>query len=131
MKLHLTALATAAALASGIGMASAADNNAMSKTPMQPAMQTTAKDSLSLTRSQERIAWKDINKQGASQTAPSGFAASVGATVPDNISLKSVPGNLASRVSALRPYDYALVKGRVLIVNPADKKVVDVIHRHA
>jgi hypothetical protein len=130
MNLHMTTIATVAALASGIGMAAAADNHAMSRIS-PPAMQSVAKDNLSLTRSQERIAWNDIKKQGTSQTSPSGFSASIGATVPDDISLKSVPSNLVSRVSALRPYDYALVQGRVLIVNPSDKKVVDVINRHA
>jgi hypothetical protein len=129
MKLRLTAVATAALLASGMGMAYAASNQAMSNT--SPAMQPMAKDSLSLTRSQQRTAWNDIKKLHTSQAAPSGFTASAGTTVPNEISLKSVPRNLASRVSALRPYDYALVQGKLLIVNPGDKKVVDVINRHA
>ena len=129
MKLRLTAVATAALLASGMGMASAASNQAMSNT--SPAMQPMAKDTLSLTRSQQRTAWNDIRKLDTSQAAPAGFTASVGTTVPNEISLKSVPRNLASRVSALRPYDYALVQGKLLIVNPGDKKVVDVINRHA
>ena len=62
MKLHLIAIATAAALASGIGAASAADHQAMSNTSAKPAMQSMAKDNLSLTRSQQRTAWRDISK---------------------------------------------------------------------
>ena len=131
MKLRLTAVATAALLASGMGMASAASNQAMSNTSTSSAMQPMAKDSLSLTRSQQRTAWNDIRKIDTSQAAPAGFAASVGTTVPNDISLKSMPTNLASRVSALKPYDYALVKGKLLIVNPGDKKVVEIIHRRA
>ena len=132
MKLHLIAIATAATLASGIGTASAADSHAMStENQISPAMQGTATDSLTLTRAQERTAWKDIGKQASSQTAPSGFTASVGATVPSDIALKSVPAKLASRVSALKPYDYALLPGKLLIVNPGDKKVVDVINERA
>jgi hypothetical protein len=55
----------------------------------------------------------------------------IGATVPTEISLKPVPAKVATQVSTLRPYDYALLPDRLLIVNPSDKKVVDVINRHA
>src|SRR5665213_3685668 len=68
MKFHLMAIAATAALTFAIGAASAADTHAMSKTAtpaMQPAM---AKDSLSLTRSQQRTAWRDLGKQASSQT---------------------------------------------------------------
>jgi hypothetical protein len=44
--------------------------------------------------------------------------------------LRPVPVNTANLVPALRPYDYARLKSQVLIVNPADKKIVDIIvHR--
>ena len=131
MKLRLTAVATAALLASGMGMASAASTQATSNMSTSSAMQPMAKDSLSLSRSQQRTAWNDIRKLDSSQAAPAGFTTSVGTTVPNEIALKSVPSNLASRVTALKPYDYALVQGKLLIVNPGDKKVVDVINRHA
>ena len=127
MKLHIITIATVAALASGIGVASAAGNHAMSNT----ATHTMAKYSLSLTSAQERTAWKDISRQASSQMAPSGFTPTIGATVPTDISLKPVPAKVASQVSTLRPYDYALLQDRLLIVNPSDKKVVDVINRHA
>jgi hypothetical protein len=42
-----------------------------------------------------------------------------------------MPAKAASQVPTLRPYDYALLPDRLLIVNPTDKKVVDVINRHA
>jgi hypothetical protein len=136
MKFHLIAIAATAALASGIGMASAADNPGMSKTSAPPAMQPSmAKDSLSLTHSQQRTAWRDLGrdlgKQASSQTAPSNFTAAVGATVPGDVTIKAVPAKLAAHVSSLKPYDYALLQGKLLIVNPSDKKVVDVINRRA
>ena len=95
---------------------------------MTPSM---AKDSLSLTRSQQRTAWRDISKQATSQKAPGDFTASVGATIPNDISLKPVPAKVATRISSLKPYDYALLHGKLLIVNPDDKKIVDVINRRA
>jgi hypothetical protein len=131
MKSHLIAI-TAAALLAGIGTASAADmhttSNTMSKTP---AMQSMAKDNLTLSRSQQRTAWKDLGKQASNQTAPSNFKASVGATIPGDITIQAVPAKVAARVSALKPYDFALLDNKLVIVNPNDKKVVDVISRHA
>jgi hypothetical protein len=140
MKPHIIAIATAAALAAGIGSASAADNQAMTnntaKKPMAPAAQSMsqdkmAQDNLTLTPSQERAAWRDIAREASSQTAPSNFAASVGTAVPGDITLRSVPARVARHVSALKPYDYALIEHKLLIVNPTDKKVVDVINRRA
>ncbi|MDR3484029.1 MAG: DUF1236 domain-containing protein [Bradyrhizobium sp.] len=138
MKLPIIAIAATITLASGIGVASAADSRAMSKTSTQPAMQSMAKnspsmakDSLSLTRSQQRIAWRDLSKQATSQTAPTNFTAAVGATIPGDIALRSVPAKVAARVSSLKPYDYARLQDKLLIVNPGDKKIVDVIHRRA
>ena len=139
MKPHLLAVVAAAALASVASAASAADNQAipntstpktMSKTSPMPA-QAMAKDSISLTRAQERTAWRDISREATSQKTPQKFAASVGTTVPADISLQSVPAKVATHVSALKPYDYALLHGKLLIVNPTDKKVVDVINRRA
>ncbi len=50
MKLHLIAIAATATLASGIGAASAADPQAMSKTTAPPAMQSMAKNNPSMRR---------------------------------------------------------------------------------
>jgi hypothetical protein len=134
MKLQVIAIATTFALASGIGAASAAEHSAnssaaMSKNPS--AMSAMTKDRISLTRSQQRTAWKDISQQASNQSVPSNFTASVGATVPSAITIQSVPAKVASRVSSLKPYDYALLPNELLIVNPNDKKIVDVIKHRA
>ena len=75
-------------LASSIGVAGAA-NSDVSKTKANP-MQL-AKDSLTLTRSQEKMAWNDIRKQASEQMAPLRFAASVGVEVPKNVTLRRIP----------------------------------------
>jgi hypothetical protein len=131
MKLNLIAIAATAVLTSGIGMASAADNSAMSTPSTPPAQQSMAADSLSLTPAQQRTAWMYLRKQASRQIAPSGFTASVGATMPVDVALRPMPAKAASHVSSLKPYDYALLQGKLLIVNPSDRKVVDVITHRA
>ncbi len=61
------------------------------------------------------------------QRLPAGFTAAVGSVVPSAIIIEPVPSKAASDVPSLRPYDFAVVQGKVLIVNPSDRKIADVI----
>lgn len=83
-----------------------------------------------MTPAQQRTAWKDISRQGTIQNARSDFTASVGAVLPSDITPHELPAEAAAHVPGLKPYDYALLQNRVLIVNPDDKKIVEVINRH-
>lgn len=89
-----------------------------------------AKTGLSLTDAQQKLALKDIGQSGQAQSTPTNFTPIVGATAPKALALKPVPADLGQQVTALKPYDYALLNSELLIVNPTDKKVVDVINRH-
>ena len=93
-------------------------------------MHEMTKPGLSLTTAQQKLAWTDIGRTAPAQKTPADFTPHVGATIPKDVALKAVPANLGRQVSALKPYDYALLKRDLLIVNPGDKKVVDVINRH-
>jgi hypothetical protein len=129
MKLSLLPSAVVLILATGIA-AHAADNKATSSSSSSNA-QAAATDQLSLTRVQERTAWRDLSRNAKQQTAPSSFTPSVGATVPDGITLRAMPQRAANQLPALKPYDFALLQNKLLIINPNDKKVVDVISRKA
>lgn len=132
MKTPFIVAATAVALASSVGIASAAEQGSTtSKTSEPSAMHATTKPALSLTSSQQKLAWKDVERSARAQKTPADFAPRVGATVPNDVALKPVPAALGRRVSVLKPYDYALLRHELLIVDPSDKKVVDVINRHA
>ena len=86
-----------------------------------------AGDMLNLTTAQQKSAWSELNGQATHQTAPSGFQPIVGAVVPSTIKIQPVPEKAASDIPSLKPYDFALVQGKLLIVNPSDKKVAEVI----
>jgi Protein of unknown function (DUF1236) len=87
---------------------------------------STASDSLSLTNSQQKTAWRDLHARNK-QSAPSSFMAASGTAVPSTLKIEPVPSKTASAVPALRPYDFATVKGKLLIVKPSDRTIADVI----
>jgi len=115
MKKQTTLALAAAMLLSGAAMASAE-----SVKPM-------ARDTLSLTSTQQKTAWNDINKTASNQSAPANFDVKAGAAVPSGVKISAVPNKAARDVPALRPYDFAMVQGKLLIVNPSDKKIAEII----
>ena len=89
-----------------------------------------AMDKVSLTSKQRQAAWKDINILAIKEKAPAGFTAKVGIAVPKGLTTYPVPVTTATKVPKLQPYRYAMLKSnKILIVNPHDKKVADVISR--
>jgi len=115
MKQPMALALGAALLISGVTAAAAAG------------MAPKASDSLNLSAAQQKTAWNDINKTASNQTAPSGFTAMKGQTVPSALKIEPMPRTAVGAVPALRPYDFAIVSGKLLIVNPSDKKIAEVI----
>jgi len=126
---NLVPMTAAVALFCGVSFATAAPMSPSAGSGSASSMsRSAAKDNLSLSASQQRTAWKDISAQAAKEAAPSSFTAKVGAVVPASITVHPVPVSTASKVPALQPYDYALLGGKtLLIVNPNDKKVAEII----
>ncbi|MGA2894286.1 MAG: IS3 family transposase, partial [Xanthobacteraceae bacterium] len=110
MKTSTTIAFAAAALLAGVTAASAAS------------MQPRASDTLDLNATQQKMAWNDLD-QASNQKAPAGFAAAAGAVVPKTVKISAVPSKAARDISSLRPFDFAKVQGKLLIVNPSDRKV--------
>jgi hypothetical protein len=115
MKTRTTIAVITAALLSGVTVASAAS------------MQPRASDSLNLNSTQQKTAWRDLNTPSLNQTAPTGFNATVGAVVPGSVTTASMPNKAARDVPALRPYDFAMLQHKVVIVNPTDKKIAEIV----
>jgi uncharacterized protein DUF1236 len=111
-------------LVAGVSAASAA--GMQSSTPMTK-MSQPARDTLSLTIAQRKMAWNDLHSRAMEQKAPANFKETVGAIVPSTIKIEPIPSKATSNVPALKSYDFARVNGKLLIVNPSDKKVAEVI----
>jgi hypothetical protein len=86
-----------------------------------------ASDQLTLTSAQEHAIFQSAVKQDVDMKAPAGFTPSLGAKVPAKIGLHTFPADVAAEMPALKPYEYAMVDSKVIIVNPMDRKVVDVV----
>jgi hypothetical protein len=84
-------------------------------------------DRLYLTSAQERVLWQTIGRQNASTKAPPGFIASIGAVVPGSVTLHAMPSNAVSRIPTTEPFRYTILDEHLLIVNPDDRKVVEII----
>jgi hypothetical protein len=117
-----TAIALATAmLLGGAVTASAADAASHAATATKPS------DSLNLTAAQQKTAWQDLNMPSLDQSGPSGFTPSRGAKLPSDVTAAAMPAKAARDLPALRPYDYAMVQSKVVIVNPNDKTIAEVI----
>jgi hypothetical protein len=126
-----TSLALAAALLlAGVAAASAAgmaSSNSSQNGSAAMKMSKPASDTLTLSSAQQNTAWKDLNAKSLNQTAPSGFNAAVGAVMPNGVQMAPVTRKAAGDVPALKPYNFAMLQHKLLIVNPSDKKIAEVI----
>ncbi len=126
MKPRTSIALAAAALLSGVSAASAAG---MQQSNGGANMAPTASDTLSLSSTQQKTAWKDLYTVSLNQKAPSGFSAVTGAVVPNTVTTAPITSKAASDVPALKPYNFAMLQHKLVIVNPADKKIAEVITR--
>jgi len=97
--------------------------------PADAAMSPPAKDRLSLSSTEQKTAWNDLNSEATKQKAPPSFFRAIGEVVPSSVTLQAMPAKAAGDVPSLRPYNFAMIEGKLLIVNPSDRKIAEVITR--
>lgn len=117
------ALAAAVLLAGASAASSATQQSSRAKIALAAA------DTLKLTKKQQEIAWNDLYVGSLNQMKPSGFRATVGAVVPKSITTAPMTTKAAGDVPALKPYRFTMLERKLLIVNPGDKKIAEVIAR--
>lgn len=118
-------LTVAAAILLGGTIAASANGMQSQSAKMSPPV----KDTLSLTVDQQKTAWNDLSSEAKKQSAPPSFFRAIGNVVSSSVKLQPVTAKAAGDVPALRPYDFAMMEGQLLIVNPSDRKIVAVITR--
>jgi hypothetical protein len=107
MRTTLYGMAMAAALIGSVGLAGAAQ--------------------LELSSAQKQTIFNSLaNEKG--QTMPSGFQARLGEKLPQSLAMRQLPSSATNRVSAAKDYEYAkLANNEVLLINPKDRQVAEII----
>jgi hypothetical protein len=119
----LLAGGTSLALAQNTPSAAGASEQAAS-----PANATHGTDTVILSAAQRRALWNNLSKQVTNQSA-SGFEAQIGTFIPSSVKIEPIPGKAAANNPQLRPYDYAMVDHDLVIVDPANKVIADVVQK--
>ena len=125
------AVLAAAIAAASVGSASAADgaNAPATKSDKTQSADASAQpaDLLTLSNAQQKTAWQDLYMDSLNQNTPPGFDLVVGATVPNTIVIAPVTAQAGGDIPALKPYSFAMVQKKLVIVNPSNRKIADVI----
>ena len=117
-KRSLVALVSAA-LVAGVSAASAASGAGTSSSETS--------DRLDLSQRQQQAAWNDLYMGSLNQKTPSGFNAVAGASMPPTVVTAPVTHKAVSDIPVLKPYTFAMVQKKLVIVNPTDHKIAAVI----
>jgi hypothetical protein len=80
---------------------------------------------LSLTAAQRADIWASLQKRAMAAEIPAGLK--VGDTVPDTMHALAFSHRLRRKVRSMRHYQYVLVHGQVLIVDPETKKIAAIV----
>jgi hypothetical protein len=82
-------------------------------------------DTVILSAAQRKAVWNDL-KQATDQNA-SGFNAEIGTFLPISVKIEPIPSKAAANNPQLQPYDYAMVDHYLVIVDPINKVIADVL----
>jgi len=92
-----------------------------------PAMaQDAASDSVTLSAAQQSAVWTDLSKQAINQNV-AGFDATIGTFVSDIIETEPVPNDVTANNPSLKPYYFAMIDHKIVIVDPSNKVIADVL----
>jgi hypothetical protein len=115
---------TAAAIIAGVSVASAAPGSG-TISGANGGLQSNS--GLDLSQREQQTAWNDLYMGSLNQKTPSGFNAVLGARMPNSVVTAPVTARAINDVPALKPYAFAMVQKKLVIVNPTDHKIAAVI----
>ena len=92
--------------------------------PQQQLPPTTPKLNLTL---EQRYTIKEIIKDVKADGGPANVQAAVGEPIPQGVSPQPMPTAVAQKVPQVKAHRYFLTEEQVVIVDPKDNKVVEVI----
>jgi hypothetical protein len=81
---------------------------------------------LNLTMEQRHIIMEFIKSRNTTNE-PSNVSTAVGQTVPKTVQLQAMPADVAQKVSQVRNYSYFIKSNKIVLVDPKDNKIAEVI----
>jgi hypothetical protein len=87
-------------------------------------------DTVILSAGQRSAAWNDLSKQATNQNV-AGFDATIGTFVPKTVKIEPIPSKVTADNPSLRPYYFAMVDHKLVIVDPANKVIADVVTKRS
>lgn len=130
MNSHIREGAMVLALLASVGIATA-QNAPMAPAGSPPAAK--AQDSMSktgtlqLSAAQKTSIFQTVTKDKVKTPPPANLQVSVGAQIPASVELYPLPANVVAEVPATKLYKYTVAQNQVVIVDPTNMKIVDVI----
>ena|SRR5712692_7155361 len=122
--------AVALALLASVSLA-AAQNTPMGPSGAPPAAksQDNVKPGagLQLSAQQKTAIFQSVAKEKVKSPPPANLTLSVGAQVPPTVELYALPANIVSEVPAAKPFKYTVAQNQVVIVDPTNMRIVDII----
>jgi hypothetical protein len=106
----------------------AANRTASSNTAASAAAAKHGTDTVILSAAQRRAVWNDLSKQATNQNA-AGFNAMTGTFVPNSVKIEPMPNKLTANNPSLRPYNFAMINHKLVIVDPSNKVIADVLSK--
>jgi len=128
MKSRILSGTAALVLLTSVGIA-AAQNSPMAPTGSSPGASSTSSQNgaLQLSAAQKTAIFQSVTKEKIKSPPPANLQLSVGAQIPASVELYPLPANVAAQIPAAKPYKYTVAQNQVVLVDPTNMKVVDII----
>jgi hypothetical protein len=97
---------------------------AWGQTPIEQEAPITRTTNLTL---EQRHVIKEMIKDSKIENAPADIQVAVGDTVPESIHLQLMPAEVGAKISQIKTHLFFVQGARVIIVDPKDNKIIDVI----
>jgi hypothetical protein len=105
-----------------------ANSNGTSQMATSPTTPLHGSDTVILSAAQRRAVRNDLTKQASNQNV-AGFDAAIGTFVPNNVKIEPMPSKVTANNPSLRPYGFAMVDHKLVIADPSNKVIADVLSK--
>lgn len=93
------------------------------------AAQTLPETGLQLSGVQKSVIYQTVQNEGVRSASGDDLRLSVGAPVPPSVQLYKLPDEALAEIPVMRAYQYAVFAEDVLIVDPNNRRIMDVIRK--